>query len=92
MSIYAMIKNGLIENVIEADGYRTSQIVKDSGGYDDAVCVDSYPVGIGSIYENGQFKTSEGVIIQRQKTELELLQEQLQATQEAVDFLLMGGM
>lgn len=45
----------------------------------------------GWYYSNGTFSEI-GEPTPLPKTKLELLQEQLQATQEAVDFLLMGGM
>lgn len=53
---YALIKGNVIDNIIMADYYNADQI-KVAMGYDYAINVDNYPVGIGDIYENGSFLT-----------------------------------
>ena len=57
---YAMIKNGVIDNIIVAD-YTMAQTLKQLQGYDEAINCDNYPVGIGDIYENGYFMNAEDV-------------------------------
>jgi len=57
---YAMIKNGVIDNIIVAD-YTMAQTLKQLQEYDEAINCDNYPVGVGDIYENGYFMNAEDV-------------------------------
>lgn len=57
---YAMIKNGVIDNIIVAD-YTMAQTLAQTLEYDAAINCDNYPVKIGDIYENGAFMIGEDV-------------------------------
>lgn len=104
--IYAMIKNGVIDNVIVAD-YTSAQLLKNNLGYDEAINVDNYPVQKGDIYENGSFLTGEdkldsegnllipkGTVIQRKMSDeeyIKILEDRLKMAQIALDDLILNG-
>lgn len=54
---YALIKNGLVENIIVSD-YTNAHMIKQSLDMDDAINVDLYQVNVGDVYENGFFLTA----------------------------------
>ncbi|KJR48386.1 hypothetical protein UF75_1184 [Desulfosporosinus sp. I2] len=85
---YALIKNGKIENIIEAEGYRDSQIIAQSGGFDDAIDVSLYEVGIGDSYVNLQFYKPDGTLAQRGKAPEEEIAEMKQALADTNAMLL----
>lgn len=58
---YALIKNGMVDNVIIAD-YTSAQTIAQMQGYEKAVNVDHYPVGTGDLYEDGSFMNSIDVV------------------------------
>jgi len=57
---YAMIKNGIVDNIIVAD-YTMAQILAQTQGYNEAVNCDNYPITIGDLYENGSFMNANDV-------------------------------
>lgn len=64
---YALIKDGVVENVIICDSYPTAGRIAEATGCDEAVWVDQYLVTIGDKYENGVFYHN-GNEIERQLT------------------------
>jgi uncharacterized protein (DUF2164 family) len=91
---YALIKDGIVENIIEVDSYRTSQLISQVQGMDEAVYVDLYAVSIGCSYNNGVFTDTNGAVIERQKTSEERiveLEQKNQLMQQALDDLILGG-
>lgn len=92
--MYALIKNGKVDNIIEAEGYRESQIIAKNGGFDDAIDITLYDVAIGDLYTSNGFTKSNGTVITRNLTaeeKIAQLTKQLEASQEALDTLIMGG-
>lgn len=57
---YALIKNGVVDNIIVAD-YTMANTLAMQEGYDCAINSDNYPIGIGDLYENGSFMNAEDV-------------------------------
>jgi len=103
---YAMIKNGVIDNIIEAD-YTNAQSIRVIYEYDEAINVDNYSVRIGDKYENGFFLTGEdqydengnllipaGTIIERRLSDeeyIKILEERLNVIQMALDEVILNG-
>ena len=103
---YAMIKNGVIDNIIVAD-YTMAQTLKQLQGYDEAINCDNYPVKIGDIYENGAFMNAEDVtdeqgnilipartVIERNITaeeQVKILEERNSLMQMALDDIILNG-
>lgn len=66
-SRYALISNGVVEEIIIVDSDFTAQRINNIKGYEQSVCVDQYFVVPGDIYENGVF-IHEGNEVERQLT------------------------
>jgi len=64
-SRYAMIKNGVVDNICLFDSALTANNLAEQLGYDLAVCTDMYFVTIGDTYVDGVF-IHEGNEIARQ--------------------------
>lgn len=84
---FALIKDGIIDNVIEAKNYRDAQIVAMSHE-SEAVNIDLYNAGIGYTYSDGNFYTPGGKLVVRQLT----IEERLELMQRAFDELALGGL
>lgn len=54
-SRYAMIKNGVVDNICLFDSAVTATALAEQLGYDAAVCCDLYFVTIGDTYTDGVF-------------------------------------
>lgn len=83
---YALIKNGVVENVFVAKNYRDSQLVAIAHN-GEAIDIDLYNVGIGYTYIDGAFYTPGGKLVVRQLTS----DERIELLQKAFDDLLLGG-
>lgn len=86
--MYALIKNGVVENIIEAD-YPNIQTIAELLGVG-AVCIDQYPVAIGDAYTNGSFIRN-GIEVQQNQTpqqQIYALQIALISAQDAINSLL----
>jgi hypothetical protein len=64
---FALVKDGVIENIIIADSYPTAAKLALAHGCEQAVKVDQYPVVIGDRYVDGNF-IHEGDEVERQLT------------------------
>ena len=84
---FALIKDGLVDNVFEAKNYRDSMIVANAHG-GEAVNIDQYNAGIGYSYKDGNFYTPAGKVVPRILT----MAEEFEVMKAALDELIMGGM
>lgn len=92
-STYALIKNGVVENLIVADGVHTAMQISQAHNCDEAVCIEQYTVGIGDQYIDGVFY-HEGNEVERQLTleeENAKLKEQLASVDDALLALMLQG-
>lgn len=71
---YALIKDGVVQEIVLVDSYPTAGNVCRAKGCDEAVCVDRYLVTVGDTYEDGVF-VHEGDEIERQKTLEEMIDD-----------------
>jgi len=82
---YALVMNGKVDNVIEAD-YTASQLIAEYLNCL-AVCVDLFSVGVGHNYDGKVFTDENGKVINQLKT----TDENLSLMQKALDDLILGG-
>jgi hypothetical protein len=60
---YALIKNGVVENVIIVDCDATAEQIKTANGCDTAINCDAFSIGIGDSYTNGNFLRNGTIVL-----------------------------
>ncbi len=90
-SRYALIKDGVVTNVIMADSYPTAGMIGEAHGADEVVEVSQFAVSIGDQYIDGVFY-HEGNEVERQLTLEEENERLKQLLADLTEVVLLGGM